>query len=107
VGGDRRTPPDAHLPAALADRTAELSELPEVEQVFCFESRGVEIGVTLHQAPTHHPGRNLAGLHLQLASPLRAAGKLKFLAGSESAMGVFINDVRPEQAAQMLRETVS
>lgn len=33
---------------ALADRTVELGELPGVEQVFCFENRGVEIGVTLH-----------------------------------------------------------
>ncbi|MFD0786591.1 galactose-1-phosphate uridylyltransferase, partial [Micromonospora azadirachtae] len=33
---------------ALADRTVALGELPGVEQVFCFENRGVEIGVTLH-----------------------------------------------------------
>jgi UDPglucose--hexose-1-phosphate uridylyltransferase len=32
--------------AALIDRTAELSALPGVEQVFCFENRGREIGVT-------------------------------------------------------------
>ncbi|MER7113924.1 galactose-1-phosphate uridylyltransferase [Saccharomonospora azurea] len=32
---------------AWADRTTELSELDGVEQVFCFESRGREIGVTL------------------------------------------------------------
>ncbi|MEU3269933.1 galactose-1-phosphate uridylyltransferase [Saccharomonospora sp. NPDC006951] len=32
---------------ALADRTSELSALDSVEQVFCFESRGSEIGVTL------------------------------------------------------------
>ncbi|MEU6642818.1 galactose-1-phosphate uridylyltransferase [Saccharomonospora sp. NPDC046836] len=32
---------------ALADRTAECSTLDSVEQVFCFESRGAEIGVTL------------------------------------------------------------
>ncbi|MEY7974407.1 galactose-1-phosphate uridylyltransferase [Saccharomonospora xinjiangensis] len=32
---------------ALADRTTELSTLDGVEQVFCFESRGKEIGVTL------------------------------------------------------------
>jgi UDPglucose--hexose-1-phosphate uridylyltransferase len=32
---------------AWADRTSELSELDGVEQVFCFESRGREIGVTL------------------------------------------------------------
>ena len=208
--------------AALVDRTAELSALPEVEQVFCFENRGEEIGVTLHhphgqiygypfvpprtgamlraarryadgtgrvlgtdilaaeraarvrvvaanehwtayvpaaarwpfevhvvphrhvlnlpgltdeevaafgpvyldvlrrcdglfraplpyiaawhQAPVRHPDRELAYLHLQLTSPRRAAAKLKYLAGSEAAMGAFINDVRPERAAAMLRE---
>ncbi len=211
--------------AALADRTAELSTLPEVEQVFCFENRGEEIGVTLHhphgqiyaypyvtprtramltaarrhadrtgqvllaevlaaeqeagvrvvasgehwtayvpafarwpfevhvvphrhvldlaglteeesagfapvyldvlrrfdalfgtpmpyisawhQAPAHHPDRELAYLHVQLTSSRRAANKLKFLAGSESAMGAFVNDVRPEEAARMLREAIS
>lgn len=31
---------------ALVDRTAELSKLPGVEQVYCFENRGREIGVT-------------------------------------------------------------
>ena len=33
---------------AWVDRTAALSALPDVEQVFCFENRGEEIGVTLH-----------------------------------------------------------
>ena len=33
---------------AWADRTAELGATPAVEQVFCFENRGQEIGVTLH-----------------------------------------------------------
>lgn len=42
-------------------------------------------------------------LHLRFTSPRRAADKLKFLAGSESAMGVFINDVAPEQIAHRLR----
>jgi UDPglucose--hexose-1-phosphate uridylyltransferase len=56
-----------------------------------------------HQAPVRH-GRDLAYLHLQLFSVRRASGKLKYLAGSESAMGVFINDVIPEEAARMLRE---
>ncbi|MGH9066862.1 MAG: galactose-1-phosphate uridylyltransferase, partial [Acidimicrobiales bacterium] len=32
---------------AWVDRTCALSALPEVEQVFCFENRGEEIGVTL------------------------------------------------------------
>jgi UDPglucose--hexose-1-phosphate uridylyltransferase len=208
--------------AALIDRTAELSALPEVAHVFCFENRGEEIGVTLHhphgqiyaypfvpsrtlamlraarrysdetggllgadilaaeraaqvrvvaanehwtayvpaaarwpfevhvvphrhvlnlpgltdaevaafgpvyldvlrrcdalfdgplpyisawhQAPVRHPDRDLAYLHLQLTSPRRAAAKLKYLAGSESAMGAFVNDVRPEHAAALLKE---
>ncbi|MBQ1071950.1 galactose-1-phosphate uridylyltransferase [Micromonospora sp. C31] len=206
---------------ALADRTTVLGELPGVEQVFCFENRGVEIGVTLHHphgqiyaypfvtprtrallaAARRHAertgGRNLyadvlaaeraAGtrvvaendhwtayvpaaarwpfevhvaprrpvpdipalddaerdafgplhldllrrfdglfdlpmpyiaawhqapvrvdrelghLHLQLFSVRRARDKLKYLAGSESGMGVFINDIAPERAAELLR----
>jgi UDPglucose--hexose-1-phosphate uridylyltransferase len=199
---------------AQIDRTVELSALPGVEQVFCFENRGVEIGVTLHhphgqiyaypfvtsrtrsmlaaagdrcvyadllaaeraagtrvvaanehwtafvpvaarwpfevqiaphrrvpdlpalddaerdafgplyldvlrrfdalfgtpmpyisawhQAPVR-VGRDVSYLHLQLFSIRRAANKLKYLAGSESAMGVFINDVVPEEAAELLR----
>jgi galactose-1-phosphate uridylyltransferase len=31
---------------------------------------------------------------------------LKYLAGSESAMGAFIMDLRPEQSAAQLREVV-
>jgi UDPglucose--hexose-1-phosphate uridylyltransferase len=44
------------------------------------------------------------GLHLQVLSIRRAPGKLKYLAGSESGMGVWINDVLPEDAARRLRE---
>jgi UDPglucose--hexose-1-phosphate uridylyltransferase len=43
-------------------------------------------------------------LHLQLTSPRRAADKLKYLAGSEAAMGAFINDTTPESVAARLRE---
>ena len=200
--------------AALAERTRELSRMPEVAQVFCFENRGEEIGVTLHHAhgqiygypfvtPTTermleraaaHPGlferilaaeqagervvakndlwtafvpyaarwpfevhfyphrrfadlaalptefgaafaplyldvlrrldalfdaplpyvsgwhqapvergRHLAWLHLELHSVRRDIGKLKYLAGSEAAMGAFVNDVPPEKAARMIR----
>jgi UDPglucose--hexose-1-phosphate uridylyltransferase len=55
------------------------------------------------QAPVR-TDRDLAYLHLQVFSIRRAPGKLKYLAGSESGMGVFINDVLPEQAAQRLRD---
>ncbi|MFC9890880.1 galactose-1-phosphate uridylyltransferase [Streptomyces pilosus] len=43
-------------------------------------------------------------LHLELFTIRRTSGKLKFLAGSESGMNVFINDVPPERAAGRLRE---
>ncbi len=43
-------------------------------------------------------------LHLQLFSFRRTAHKLKYLAGSESGMGVFISDTLPETVAAELRE---
>jgi UDPglucose--hexose-1-phosphate uridylyltransferase len=55
-----------------------------------------------HQAPTRSD-RDLAYLHLEVFSIRRAPGKLKYLAGSESAMGAFVNDVLPEEAAKLLR----
>ncbi len=56
-----------------------------------------------HQAPAR-VDRDLAGLHLELFSVRRAPDKLKYLAGSESGMDVFVNDVLPETAAQLLRD---
>lgn len=55
-----------------------------------------------HQAPVS-VDRDLGYLHLQLFSTRRAAGKLKYLAGSEAAMGAFVNDIYPEEAARRLR----
>ncbi len=42
--------------------------------------------------------------HVELMSVRRSATKLKFLAGSESAMDAFISDVMPESVAERLRE---
>ena len=56
-----------------------------------------------HQAPVR-VGRDLLRLHWQITSVRRAPGKLKYLAGSESAMGAFIMDMRPEQSAAQLRD---
>lgn len=58
-----------------------------------------------HQAPVH-VGRDTVRLSLQLTSPRRAADKLKFLAGSEAAMGAWIGDIPPETAAERLRAAV-
>ena len=56
-----------------------------------------------HQAPVHL-GRDVSRLHLQVMSVLRAPGKLKYLAGSESGVGGWVNDVPPERIAARLRE---
>ncbi|KJK55839.1 galactose-1-phosphate uridylyltransferase [Saccharothrix sp. ST-888] len=58
-----------------------------------------------HQAPTLGGGE--LALHLELFTIRRTVGKLKFLAGVESGMDTFINDVSPEAAAQRLREVAS
>ncbi|WP_369046897.1 galactose-1-phosphate uridylyltransferase [Sinomonas sp. P10A9] len=60
-----------------------------------------------HQAPLDAVLRPASRFHLQLTSPRRAADKLKFLAGSEAAMGAFINDTTPEQVAERLREVLA
>lgn len=58
-----------------------------------------------HQAPVRKSqDRDLSRLRLEVFSVRRAADKLKYLAGTESGMGVFINDVAPETTAQRLRE---
>ncbi|MFJ9338932.1 galactose-1-phosphate uridylyltransferase [Streptomyces sp. NPDC101733] len=61
-----------------------------------------------HQAPTE-PGRARAdfALHLELFTVRRSADKLKYLAGTESGMEAFMNDVRPEDAAARLREVAT
>ncbi|GAA2306672.1 galactose-1-phosphate uridylyltransferase [Streptomyces kunmingensis] len=66
-----------------------------------------------HQAPFgtldefEGVNRDDFALHLELFTIRRTSGKLKFLAGSESGMSVFINDVPPETAAERLREVAS
>ncbi|MEU6984749.1 galactose-1-phosphate uridylyltransferase [Streptomyces sp. NPDC046324] len=57
-----------------------------------------------HQAPFTGADREEFGLHLELFTVRRAPGRLKYLAGTESGMGAFMNDVPPEAAAERLRE---
>lgn len=55
-----------------------------------------------HQAGVR-TARDLNPFHLEWFSIQRAADKIKYLAGSESAMGAFINDRTPEDVAAQLR----
>jgi UDPglucose--hexose-1-phosphate uridylyltransferase len=56
-----------------------------------------------HQGPVRR-GRDVSRLSLQIMSVLRAPGRLKYLAGSESGVGAWVNDVAPEAVAARLRE---
>ena len=59
-----------------------------------------------HQAPKVE-NRGDYRLMLQITSPRRVADKLKYLAGSETAMGAFVGDVAPEDVAERLREVIA
>jgi len=58
-----------------------------------------------HQAPVHER-RDEVRLMLQITSPRRAETKLKYLAGSEAAMGAWIGDIPPETSAAALRAAI-
>ncbi|QCB52077.1 galactose-1-phosphate uridylyltransferase [Rhodococcus sp. PAMC28707] len=60
----------------------------------------------LHQFRSDR-GQQRGYFHIELMSVRRAANKLKFLAGSESAMDAFITDVTPEQMADRLKGLAS
>ncbi|GAA4347867.1 galactose-1-phosphate uridylyltransferase [Angustibacter luteus] len=99
------------LPALDGDERDELAEiyLDLLRRLDRFHVAPDGSGVRLpyiagwHQAPVS-TGRDLARLHLQITSVLRAPGKLKYLAGSETGMGAWVNDATPEQIAARLRE---
>ena len=65
---------------------------------------GIEMAyiASWYQAPVNS-GKDSMRLHWQIVSVRRQPGKLKYLSGSESGMGVFIMDLEPEQSAQQLR----
>ncbi|PKI89659.1 galactose-1-phosphate uridylyltransferase [Actinomycetales bacterium SN12] len=59
-----------------------------------------------HQAPVN-TGRDSVRMRLELTSPRRAEDKLKFLAGSEAAMGAWTAEILPEVAAERLRTAIA
>jgi len=102
--------PHRHIPDLAATSDAERDELSHLYRRLL---RGIDALyetptpyiAAWHQAPVNE-GRDAIRLHLQLTSPRRAADKLKYLAGSEAAMGAWIGDVQPEAAAHQIREAV-
>jgi UDPglucose--hexose-1-phosphate uridylyltransferase len=92
------------LPSLTDDERADLSRiyLEVLRRMEGVHDDSLPYIAAWHQAPVT-TDRDVAYLHLEVFSIRRAAGKLKYLAGSESAMGAFVNDVLPEEAAKLLR----
>lgn len=59
--------------------------------------------MVLHGQPSDHADYSYYRFHIEFYPPLRTATKLKYLAGSESGAGMFINDTLPEEKAAELR----
>lgn len=58
------------------------------------------------QAPTDGEAHPEAHLHAQFYPPYRTSDRLKYLAGTELAAGMFANDALPEQKAKELQAVV-
>jgi UDPglucose--hexose-1-phosphate uridylyltransferase len=99
---NRRVPDLASLrPAERAELAiAELDVLGRFARLFDEPAPYIS---AWHQAPVA-AGREQLALHLELFTMRRSSDKLKYLAGSESGMDAFANDILPERAAARLRE---
>ena len=63
--------------------------------------------MVLHQRPTDGENYDYYHFHIEFYPPLRTATKLKYLAGSETGAGMFINDTLAEEKAAELRGHVT
>jgi UDPglucose--hexose-1-phosphate uridylyltransferase len=62
--------------------------------------------MVMHQRPVDDNPYDFYHFHIEFYPPLRSANRLKYLAGSETGAGMFINDTLPEEKASELREYV-
>ena len=63
--------------------------------------------MVLHGQPSDGKNYDFYRFHIEFYPPLRTATKLKYLAGSESGAGMFINDTLAEEKAAELRGHIS
>lgn len=62
--------------------------------------------MVMHQRPVDGQPYDFYHFHIEFYPPLRSANRLKYLAGSETGAGMFINDTLPEEKAAELRAYV-
>jgi UDPglucose--hexose-1-phosphate uridylyltransferase len=87
-----------HLGLSLSDALIRLDNLWRMPMPYV---------MALHQAPVNgesHPGFHF---HIEIHTPLRRPGLLKYLAGPEIGGGNFLNDTSPEAKADELRSRSS
>jgi UDPglucose--hexose-1-phosphate uridylyltransferase len=60
----------------------------------------------IHQRPFDGGDWPAARLHVEIVTPWRAPGVLRYVAAGELGSGVYFNPVDPEAAAQSLREAL-
>ncbi|WP_119730252.1 galactose-1-phosphate uridylyltransferase [Thermomonospora amylolytica] len=109
--------PNRRVPDLTALNEAERAEFPGLylellrrfDRLFAEPGQDAQASSTPYVAAWHQAprGERELALHLELFTVRRAAGKLKYLAGTESGMEAFVNDVAPETAARRLREVAS
>jgi UDPglucose--hexose-1-phosphate uridylyltransferase len=63
--------------------------------------------MVMHQRPVDGGSYDYYHFHIEFYPPLRTATKLKYLAGSETGAGLFINDTLAEEKAAELRSHVT
>ena len=59
--------------------------------------------MVMHQRPVDGQPYDFYHFHIEFYPPMRSANRLKYLAGSETGAGMFINDTLPEEKAAELR----
>jgi UDPglucose--hexose-1-phosphate uridylyltransferase len=105
----------AHRASLLECEAEELSALASALQALvrgydALFARPFPYVMVVHQQPTGSVPHGLTAgghVHVEFYPPLRAADKLKFLAGSEQGAGTFIADTVPEESAAALREAIA
>ena len=109
-----RYPYETHITAkrGVADltelRNAEQINLAEIlKQILAAFDKLFDVSfpyiMALIQSPADGANYDYFRFHIEFYPPLRARTKLKFLAGSEAAAGMFINDTLAEEKASELR----
>jgi UDPglucose--hexose-1-phosphate uridylyltransferase len=62
--------------------------------------------MVVHQRPVNGADYDYYHFHIEFYPPLRTGNKLKYVAGSETGAGMFINDTLPEEKASELRARI-